>query len=95
MFNLPVILHFPGCTLKDGVYIQHWPFKTICMLSALISIVMISYVASFLFNKDILPERWDVFKVKHQKTPTDGAKGCDGEKAAATNENEPMFETDC
>ncbi|KAK5934060.1 hypothetical protein CgunFtcFv8_014484 [Champsocephalus gunnari] len=44
---------------------------------------------------DILPERWDVFKVKHQKTPTDGAKGCDGEKAAATNENEPMLETDC
>ncbi|XP_033938111.1 high-affinity choline transporter 1-like [Pseudochaenichthys georgianus] len=95
VFNLPVILRFPGCTWKDGVYIQHWPFKTICMLSALISIVMISYVASFLFNKDILPERWDVFKVKHQKTPTDGAKGCDGEKAAATNENEPMLETDC
>ncbi|XP_010781181.1 high-affinity choline transporter 1-like [Notothenia coriiceps] len=95
VFNLPVILHFPGCTWKDGVYIQHWPFKTICMLSALISIVMISYVASFLFNKDILPERWDVFKVKHQKTPTDGAKGCDGEKAAATNENEPMLETGC
>ncbi|XP_063766958.1 high affinity choline transporter 1-like [Eleginops maclovinus] len=89
VFNLPVILHFPGCTWKDDVYIQHWPFKTTCMLSALISIVIISYVASFLFNKNILPERWDVFKVKYQKTPADG------EKAAARNENEPMLETGC
>ncbi|XP_059184155.1 high affinity choline transporter 1-like isoform X2 [Centropristis striata] len=80
LFGLPVILQFPGCILKDGVYIQRWPVKTICMLSALVSIPMVSYVASLLFNKGILPERLDVFKVKSQEAPADGAREEDGEK---------------
>ncbi|XP_059184018.1 high-affinity choline transporter 1-like [Centropristis striata] len=87
VFNLPVILQFPGCTLEDGVYVQSWPFKTICMLSALVSIPMVSYVASLLFNKGILAERLDVFKVKSQEAPADG----DSDKA----ENELMLETSC
>lgn len=65
---IPPVIHFPGCTLEDDVCMfQYAPVRTICMLASFAAIVLFSYLTSGLFNKNLLPQRWDVLKVRDQK----------------------------
>lgn len=63
--GLPVVLHLPGCTLEEGVYVQKAPVRTICMLCSLMTICIVSWLASCIFNHSLITERWDIFQVKH------------------------------
>uniref|UniRef100_A0A8D0DLD6 High affinity choline transporter 1 n=1 Tax=Salvator merianae TaxID=96440 RepID=A0A8D0DLD6_SALMN len=61
--KIPPVIHYPGCSLVDGVYIQLFPFKIVTMLVTLLTIVSVSYLATFLFKANILPPEWDICHV--------------------------------
>ncbi|XP_077387311.1 high-affinity choline transporter 1-like [Festucalex cinctus] len=68
--GLPVTLHLPGCTLENGVYVQHAPVSTICMMCNFIFTLLVSYLASLMFNKGLIPERFDICKCAYATSLT-------------------------
>lgn len=69
LLGIEPVIHFPGFTLEDGVYVHYAPMKSIFMMSSLAAILLFSYLTSVLFNKNLLPQRWDVLKITDQKVP--------------------------
>ncbi|XP_051239781.1 high affinity choline transporter 1 [Dicentrarchus labrax] len=69
LIGLPPAIKFPGCRLdKEGKLTQYFPFRTAIMVISLASILLFSWLASIIFNKGLLSERWDVFKIKRKQT---------------------------
>ncbi|XP_072332527.1 high affinity choline transporter 1-like [Scyliorhinus torazame] len=61
--RIPPLIQYPGISFENGTYRQLFPFKTFTMVLSLLSIVMFSYLASFVFSRKLLPVRFDVFKI--------------------------------
>lgn len=69
LLGLPPVIQFPGCRLdKEGKMTQYFPFRTAIMVASMLSILLFSWLMSIIFNKGLLPERWDVFNLKHRPT---------------------------
>ncbi|TWW59750.1 high affinity choline transporter 1-like [Takifugu flavidus] len=69
LLGLPPVIQYPGCRLnKEGKMTQYFPFRTAIMVVSMLSILLVSWLMSLIFNKGLLPERWDTFKLKHRPT---------------------------
>ncbi|XP_060903245.1 high-affinity choline transporter 1-like [Labrus mixtus] len=89
--GLPVTLCLPGCILEDGVYVQKSPVRTAAMLCTCITILFFSTLAVFMFNHSLLPESWDIFKVKRNVTISPG----DAVTLSPREEEEAGSEAEC
>ncbi|KAK7929684.1 hypothetical protein WMY93_006079 [Mugilogobius chulae] len=70
LIGLPPVIRFPGCRLDDeGKMTQFFPFRTSIMVISLISILLFSWIASIIFNKCLLDDKWDVYKIKRRQKP--------------------------
>ncbi|XP_059904163.1 high affinity choline transporter 1-like [Gadus macrocephalus] len=75
LIGLPPLIRFPGCRLDaEGTLTQYFPFRTTIMLTSLVSIVLVSWLASIIFNKGLLAERWDVFKINRRLAKSAGGR---------------------
>lgn len=61
--KIPPTICYPACSLLDGSYVQLFPYKTFTMLLTLGTIIAVSYLATVLFQRNLLPRRWDVCNV--------------------------------
>ncbi|XP_042695241.1 high affinity choline transporter 1-like isoform X2 [Centrocercus urophasianus] len=61
--KIPPIICYPVCAFLDGSYMQLFPYKTFTMLFTLGTIIAVSYLATLLFQRNLLPRRWDVCNV--------------------------------
>ena len=57
--GIGTLIKYPYYSEEHG---QMFPFKTLCMIMSLVTIVVVSYVVDMLFKKGILDHRYDVFK---------------------------------
>uniref|UniRef100_A0A8C4RQ20 High-affinity choline transporter 1-like n=1 Tax=Erpetoichthys calabaricus TaxID=27687 RepID=A0A8C4RQ20_ERPCA len=64
--RIPPLIHYPGGTFIDGVYIQRFPFKTLTVGISLVTIVAVSHLSYFLFNRGLLSECCDIYSVKEK-----------------------------
>ncbi|XP_071773246.1 high affinity choline transporter 1-like [Centroberyx gerrardi] len=68
LIGLPPAIHFPGCRPDaEGKLTQFFPFRSTIMVVSLLSILLVSWLASVIFNKGLLSERWDVFKINRKQ----------------------------
>lgn len=71
LIGLPPAIKFPGCRLDaEGKLTQFFPFRTVIMIISLVSILLFSWLASIIFNKGLLSEKWDVFRIRRKQKST-------------------------
>nr|XP_037269799.1 high-affinity choline transporter 1-like [Rhipicephalus microplus] len=79
--NIPVVVRLP---LYDPVVGQRFPFRLLCMVLGLCTLLLGSFVATTIFRRGLLPLRFDVFKCFVKRQPTSHLRNRSIDQAAGT-----------
>ncbi|XP_061764601.1 high affinity choline transporter 1-like [Nerophis ophidion] len=68
LIGLPPVIFYPGIRKNaEGTLTQYFPFRTTIMVTSLLSILLFSWLMNVIFDKGLLSEKWDFFKIKSQQ----------------------------
>ncbi|XP_015257173.1 PREDICTED: high-affinity choline transporter 1-like [Cyprinodon variegatus] len=71
ILRIPPVLLYPGWREENDRIIQYFPYRTVAMLSSLISIVAVSWLLDLIYNRQLVPESWDFLQVFKEKNETE------------------------
>lgn len=67
LLRIPALILYPGWTEEDGTVTQHFPFRSLAMLSSLICIIAVSLLLKLGFCHQLIPQSWDLLGVFEEK----------------------------
>ncbi|CAB4057588.1 SLC5A7 [Lepeophtheirus salmonis] len=70
LLKLPALIHYP--LFDQNSEIQYFPFRTMAMLVSVMTLLGVSTLTKFLFEKGHLSTRWDIFNVTSLSPPDQG-----------------------
>lgn len=89
LVSLKPVIHFPGGRYDaKGNFVQYFPYRSFIMVTSVLTIMGVSYFTSLLFSKGVVPERFDLFKIKeHAKALVRPNEKCykEGEKVPSVS----------
>uniref|UniRef100_A0A8C7YYH5 High affinity choline transporter 1-like n=1 Tax=Oryzias sinensis TaxID=183150 RepID=A0A8C7YYH5_9TELE len=71
LLAIPAALLYPGWKEENGIISQRFPYRTVAMLSSLITIIMVSYLIEVIFSRHLIPQSWDVLGGLQSKKQTE------------------------
>ncbi|MEQ2315750.1 hypothetical protein AMECASPLE_025648 [Ameca splendens] len=71
VLGIPPLLLYPGCREENEQIRQCFPYRTVAMLSSLISIMAVSWLLDLIFHRQLIPESWDFLHVFKKKNKVD------------------------
>ncbi|KAM4552943.1 high affinity choline transporter 1-like isoform 1-T1 [Fundulus diaphanus] len=72
VLRIPPVLLYPGWREENNQIRQYFPYRTVAMLSSMMSIIAVSWLLDLMFNRQLIPESWDFMQVfKKNETEED------------------------
>ncbi|XP_068459626.1 high affinity choline transporter 1-like isoform X2 [Clinocottus analis] len=67
LLGIPPLILYPSWREVNGVIVQYFPYRTLAMLSSVISLISVSWLVELGFRHKLIPQSWDLLGVFDEK----------------------------